>query len=230
MLPLAGRPVIEHVIERVQQITGLSDVILATSEDSSDDVIADWSGSAGVSLFRGPLDDVLGRYYECATQAKADLVVRVTADCPILDPSFSSRAVSLAKSEKSDLVALGKSFPKGLDTQVFRMSALKTAFSEATNPYDREHVGPFIEKDPERFSIITIETPADYSDLRLTLDYPEDYEFLQGLLTNFEGPASSLFFKEVLEVVEAKRDLIELNRVRNLGAKNHEGKKAGNAV
>lgn len=213
-LPLGGKPALEHVLERASKIDGVSSVILATSREPSDDRIANWCEARGTSFFRGSLNDVLGRYYECALEAGADFVVRITADCPLLDPQLSSRAVALALSQQTDLAAVAKSFPKGLDTQVFRFSALATAFSEASTGYDREHVGPFIENNQSRFKVRAIESAIDHSNQRWTLDYPEDYEFLSAVFENLIGRDDPLHHETVLDVLRKNPEIFSINRSR----------------
>lgn len=179
---LAGRPMVERQIERLRRCSTLDRLIVATSDDASDDPLAAHLTQIGVDVFRGSLHDVLARYVG-ATRAfrVAGKVVRLTADCPLADPELIDACVRLQDRLGADYVTNGqrRSYPRGLDVEVFNLQALLTAGREATDPYDREHVTPFLYRNPQRFSQGELVQDRDDSALRWTVDTPEDFAFVE---------------------------------------------------
>jgi len=182
---LGGLPVIERVLSRLSRARELDEIVVATSEDPSDDPLADVVERLGLAVVRGPLDDVLARYRLAAERHAADGVARVTADCPFVDPEVVDLVVRRWRESAADYVANviePRTFPKGLDTEVISRSALATAADEATNPYDREHVTPFVRARPERFPSIAVRHDPPCADVRVVLDTEEDLAWLRRLL------------------------------------------------
>lgn len=217
MLPLAGKPVLWHVVSRARLIRGVHEIVVATSEDSSDDLISAWCENNSVPCFRGSLDDVLERYVACAEQYEADVVVRITGDCPLIDPETSSLVVHEFLSSSADFASLAGSFPDGLDTQLFSLDSLRIA-SQATHiKSDREHVGPYIERNPARFNIVEVNRFSGLGHLRLTLDEMEDYLLLIELFD--KHGAESMSFSQVKHVLDRFPELQRINRAipRNEG-------------
>jgi len=181
MKPLAGRPMIERQIERLRRCRRLGRIIVATSTDPSDDPLAAHLDGLGVDLFRGPLGDVLERYLGAARAfGLSGIMVRLTADCPLADPEVIDAGVELQARLGADYVSNGRrrTYPRGLDVEVFRLSALEAAGREAADPYDHEHVTPFLYHHPERFTQGELVQDRDESALRWTVDTPEDYAFV----------------------------------------------------
>ena len=181
MKPLAGRPMIERQLERLRRCETLDRIVVATSDDPSDDVLATHLQSIGVPVFRGSLTDVLARYLGAAHAFGIQgQMVRLTADCPLADPGVIDDCVRLQRELGVDYVSNGRrrTYPHGLDVEVFELDALEIAGREATDPYDREHVTPFIYRHPERFSLGELVQARDESHLRWTVDTPEDFDFV----------------------------------------------------
>lgn len=182
MKPLAGRPMVERQLERLRRCRELDRIVVATSDDASDDPLAAHLESLGVQTFRGSLADVLARYMG-AIRAFGIVgpIVRLTADCPLADPGVIDDGVRLHRELGVDYVSNGqrRTYPHGLDMEVFRREALETAERESQDPYDHEHVTPFIYRHPERFSLADLVQAADESHLRWTVDTPEDYAFVE---------------------------------------------------
>jgi len=216
---LAGRPMIEHVLERAAAIEGVDQVVLATSDRAMDDPLVDQVERQGLAgVFRGSEDDVLARYLGAAVAAGADAVVRVTADCPLLSPSVSARVVRalLESDAPCDYVSntLTRSYPRGLDTEAFSFAALAEAEAEATDPWDREHVTPFIWRQPKRFRLREVcDDDSDRSAHRWTVDTPEDFELISRIYSELWRPSRPLFeYDEVIRCLDAHPDWVELNR------------------
>jgi spore coat polysaccharide biosynthesis protein SpsF (cytidylyltransferase family) len=196
---LCGRPVIEHVLQRASQIAGIDAVVLAVPASSSDDALAEVGRRAGVIVVRGNADDVLDRYRAAAYASGAAAIVRITADCPLLDPAVSSQVVSRFVKGDVDYVSNihPPSFPDGYDTEAFSLAALDTAWSEASDPYEREHVTPFIWRRPDRFTLANVSADQDRSTWRLTVDTADDLRALRDIWSRF-APESIIGLNDII--------------------------------
>lgn len=182
MKPLAGRPMIERQIERLRRCQTLDRLIVATSDDGSDDELATFLAGAGIELFRGSLSDVLARYAGAIEALSVrGAVVRLTADCPLADPLVIDACVRLQAEAGVDYASnsFRRTYPRGLDVEVFGAEHLLEAAREASDPYDREHVTPFLYRNPGRFSRAELVQPRDDSALRWTVDTPDDFAFVE---------------------------------------------------
>lgn len=190
--PLLGLPLIVFMARRVRQAACIDRLIVATSTDSSDDPLAQTLGANGIACFRGSLHDVLDRFYQAATGAGASCVVRLTGDCPLIDPDLIEAVARPAINGDADYSSNTEpaSYPDGLDVEAFTSEALATAWREATLQSDREHVTPFLRKNPERFRCASLTGLANLSALRWTIDHPDDYVHVQALLAavGAQGP------------------------------------------
>ena len=180
MKPILGMPMIGRHIERLSRCDSLDRIVCSTSKDPSDDGLATYGEGLGVRVFRGSLDDVLGRFQGAATVYGAEHVVRLTADCPLADPTVIDACVWRHIETGADYTSntLERSYPDGLDVEVMTAAALRTMSAEARDPYEREHVTPFLYRHPERFSIAQLVQSAPLGDHRWTVDTPDDFEFV----------------------------------------------------
>jgi spore coat polysaccharide biosynthesis protein SpsF len=188
---LDGRPVLEWVVSRLRDSRELADVVVATSGDASDDPVAE---AAPARVVRGPLDDVLGRYAVAARELGSGALVRITADCPLIDPAVVDEVVAAWRTGDEDYVANviePRTYPVGMDTEVVSADALLAADAEATEPYDREHVTPFVRSRPDRFPQRAVSLDPPRPDVRLTLDTADDLEHLRAVVAQ-AGPHASL--------------------------------------
>lgn len=182
MKPLAGRPMVERQIERLRRSATLSRLIVATSDDASDDGLASFLQSIDIEVYRGPLADVLGRYVGAIEAlGVSGQVVRLTADCPLADAGVIDDCVRLQTSLGVDYCSNGRNrtYPRGLDVEAFDAQGLLIAGREASDPYDREHVTPFLYRNPERFTQGELVQARDESALRWTVDTAEDFAFVE---------------------------------------------------
>lgn len=220
LLPLAGREVLAHVLDRLAVCETIDDVVVATSDMPSDDVLGQWCDRRGVPKFRGSLHDVLDRYYQCAVQARADAIVRITADCPALDPTIVDEVVRGFKEGDFDLFYLGGEFPDGLDCAIFSFAALERAWREATLKSEREHVGPYVVNHPEWFRVGSLEKFTGMAHHRWTLDEPCDLAFLQAVFERLQRPDGKPFLAgDIIDLLEREPELLSANQgiVRNEG-------------
>ena len=182
----SGVPVLRRIVERVRQARSLDEVVVATSDRSDDDPVAEAAERIGVHCHRGPLDDVLARYLGAIEAYRLDRVVRITGDCPCVDAAIIDGAVSLHETSAAEFTSnvLPRSYPKGLDVEVADASTLRAIGAEASVPADREHVFTYAYVSaPGRFRMSNLKAPAELADpdLRLTLDTAADYAFIAGL-------------------------------------------------
>lgn len=211
---IGGRPMLARVVERARQVPGASRVLVATTTEAQDAVIMDMAAALGVEIVAGSETDVLDRYYQAARRFRADVVVRVTADCPMLDPAVSGRVIARILEGGVDYVTNCQppTYPDGLDTEAVVFSALECAWREATLMSDREHVTPFIWKRPESFRTARLLNAPDLSAHRWTVDDERDMAFVRevyGRLLPLRGPCFGM--AEVLALLEREPGLRAIN-------------------
>ncbi len=183
MADVCGRPMILRQIERVARERHIDRLVVATSDDPSDDSLAALLEAEGVLVHRGTLQDVLGRFVSALSAfGPAEHVVRLTADCPLADPSVLETVIDRHLTDGSDYAASTlprRTFPIGLDVEICRADALRQAEAEATEPYEREHVTPFLYRRPDRFRLAGVTQAAEEGDVRWTVDRADDLEFVR---------------------------------------------------
>lgn len=213
LLTAAGKPLLLHMLERLRQARRLEQIIVATTTNPADDVIVKVAAAAGFLVYRGSEQDVLDRYYQAARQFGVDPIVRVTADCPLIDPEIVDAVIELFQREHLDHAGNGlpPTYPDGLDAEAFSFAALEQAWREAKLPSEREHVSSFIWNQPQRFRSGNVANDVDYSHLRWTLDYPEDYELLKRLIEALAPNGEPVRFPGILRYLEQHPTLSQLN-------------------
>ena len=201
---LDGQPMLGFMAARLARARRLDAVVVATSDDAHDDPLAAFAASAGLACVRGPLADVLTRYHLAADQARADIIVRVTGDCPLIDPEVVDAVVALLVDGGLDYASnvAPPSFPDGLDCEAFTGAALAAAMAGASAPADREHVTTFIRGNP-RFAQANHAHTPDLAALRWTVDYPADLAHVRALVSAVAGDPLAAGLGDYLEA-EAK--------------------------
>jgi spore coat polysaccharide biosynthesis protein SpsF len=223
LMTLLDRPVIQWVYERAVRIPGVDDVVVATTTEPADDAVAGWCERHRIPVFRGSETDVLDRYVQCARRHDADAVVRVTADCPLLDPALSGRVVELfLGAQPCDYASNCEppTFPDGLDTEIISRDALELSWTETSEPFDREHVTAYVRRNPDRFVSQAVTCEPAMSDHRWTLDELRDFTFLSAVVERLHSMSLTGSMDEILDIVRAEPQLYALNAgiVRNAGA------------
>jgi spore coat polysaccharide biosynthesis protein SpsF len=200
---LGGETVLARVVRRTERATLLDDLVVATSNLADDDVIAEDCIRLGVHCFRGNHADVLNRCYEAARFCRADVVVRITADCPLIDPELADNTIREFIKQKPDYASnsLVPTYPCGLSVEVFTLVALRRAWREAKKSYQRVHVTPYLYENPQRFRILSLTAEADYSRYRWTLDTEEDLETIRAIYQHFAN-RDTFNWREVLALME----------------------------
>lgn len=218
LFPLGNTTVLGSTVRQVKSAKSIDRVIVATSRSADDDAIEAYCREIGVACFRGSLDDILDRYYQCAKSVGAATVVRITADCPLIDPAVIDLVIEEYKRGKWDYISNGlmeSTYPDGMDTEVVSFEALEIAWKEARLPSDREHVMTYIWTHPDRFRIHEVKLREPLSDIRVTLDEPEDYEVLKQIVKNVRP----LSLTNIVQYLRAHPDVANVNKrfARNTG-------------
>lgn len=209
LMEIESEPMVWHVLRRAASIDGVTAVVAAIPDLAEDDELAATCRRAGARVVRGSADDVLSRFASAAIAADADVVVRLTADCPLLSPVVSSRVVGGFVECDYASNTLERTYPRGLDTEVFSASVLHVAAREASRPLEREHVTPFLYLHPERFRLRSVVGATDHSGLRWTVDTPDDMAFARAV---FAELGTTFDMDEVLELLDRRPELADLNR------------------
>ena len=206
------QPMLWHVIERVKRASLIDRVVVATSVSTGDDAIEKMCAENGVSCYRGSESDVLDRFYSAARAEKASQVVRITADCPLIDPEVIDRVVRRFQRGDLDYAsnAMVRSYPDGLDTEIFSFSALERAWHEASKTSEREHVTPYLRSEKFRTANVENDSTSFYQHYRWTVDEVEDLEFIRAVYKAFRG-RESFGMKDVLELLEKTPGLEKMN-------------------
>jgi spore coat polysaccharide biosynthesis protein SpsF len=231
LAPLAGRPALARIAERLRAAPGVDEVVVLTSEHPRDDAIVALCRAERLRFVRGSEADVLDRFQQASAALRPRRIVRVTADCPLVDPEVVGRLLALAEAQPGDAyasVATGavgpdagyRRYPDGLDAETFTASMLAAAWREAADPYEREHVTPFIWRRPERFRVVVLEAEQDLGEERWTIDYPADLELLRALYQRLAPDSAGCVFgfREVLAALEREPELRRLNAAHRAAA------------
>ena len=216
MMDLAGAPLVGRVLERVKRCKCLDDIVLATTTNSDDDSLVKFANNEGIQSYRGSEDDVMGRVIGAAESVDADLIVEITGDCPIIDPSIVEQTIQTYINNNSDYVSNAhiRSYPDGMDVQVFSLNVLKKSSEMTNNVLDHEHVTLHIRNHPELFSHLHLVAPPElwWPELGLTLDEISDFELLKNIIEYF-GESNHLFScYEAIKLLRDKPDWVAINQ------------------
>lgn len=205
LMKIGSLPLLEYHIERLRRAENIDEIYVATTINKTDDVINEYCKSKQIKCFRGDEEDVLSRYQQCAELANADIIVRVTGDCPLIDPSLVDEVIDCYKNNKGcDYAHLDiTKFPRGFDCEVFSKKVLNELNEEVVIPSHREHVTSFIHSHPQRYNIFTHSMESDHSDLRFCVDEKTDLELIEKIINFYEG---DIYEKSWFEIVELMRD------------------------
>lgn len=215
LLDLGGKPMLMRVIERTRRAETIDEVAIATTTDPADDPIEAFCRQHGYPVYRGSQFDVLDRFYQAARQFRADVVVRITADCPVIDPDVIDHTVEAFHAAGADFAAnrlpppWKRTYPIGLDTEVCSFAGLERAWKEAELPFEREHVMPYFYDTEGRFKIVVVDNNPDYGTLRWTVDTAEDLTLLREIFARFADDRFS--WLDVLALMQREPELTQIN-------------------
>jgi spore coat polysaccharide biosynthesis protein SpsF len=218
-----GRPLLGHVLERAAEARCADTVVVATSNAPEDDPIVEYCEGEDVAVFRGSREDCLGRYYEAAAALDAEVIVRLTADNPLIDPALIDQVIRLRTARDLDYAASAlphwRKLPLGMDVEAFTFAALELAHLESTRLSEREHVTLYFWDNPNRFACDVLDHPHDASRHRLTVDYPEDLVVVRRLLEAEADAGQRLDVDEIVAWLDAHPEVAAINE----GIRPYEG-------
>jgi len=199
------KTLLEYQIERIRKAKNIDEIIIATTVKETDDTIIEMCKKLGLSYYRGSEDDVLSRYYEAAVKFEVDVIVRITSDCPIIDPKVIDKVIQtyLDHQEYIDYVSntLIRSYPRGLDTEVFSFKTLERTHKMAVLPSHREHVTAYIYHHPEEFNLENVSDEQDFSHHRWTVDTIEDFRLISNIISHLYIDKKDFSYEDVLDVM-----------------------------
>lgn len=215
LMGLFGKPVLEHVIDRVKQVPSISEIVIATTEIDIDTPIEMIATNCGIKTFRGSENDVLSRYYYAAKENNADIIVRITSDCPLIDPGVTDEIINYYLKHNYRIVLNAgddlsqRTYPRGLDVEVFSFKELEEAFFKADKQYQREHVTEYIFE--KNIGVYYYKNKIDYSKYRWTLDTKEDFDFFNAVYEYLYHGKHDFYFDDVICLMENHPELTRIN-------------------
>lgn len=209
------KTLLEYQLERVRQSTLIDEIIVATTEKESDNQIVKLCEQLNVNVYRGSENDVLSRYYGAAMEFKADVIVRLTSDCPLIDPEVIDEVIQLYL-ERQEIIdyasnALERTFPRGLDTEVFSFEALQKACERASLERDREHVTAYIYTNQSEFHLANVTCGQDFSNHRWTVDTEEDFELIKRILESLHPNNPTFIMQDVIDLLDENPTWVKIN-------------------
>jgi len=212
LMDLGGRSALARVVRRVRRCSRVDEVVVATTCSRADDAIVRECEALDVKALRGSEDDVLDRYYRAAREFVAEIVVRITADCPLIAPDVVDQTIAALVNESADYASnvFPRTYPRGLDVEAFTMNALSQAWREADQGYQREHVTPYFYEHPEIFRSTSVRNRHDYNQYRWTLDTADDLALLRAIYDRL-GNRDDFDWREAIEVMQSEPELSTIN-------------------
>ena len=216
LLPVSGIPILQHLVNRLRAVPSLDGIVLATTFNETDDALEAFAAQMNIYCFRGSEEDVMSRVIGAAASVNADLVVEITGDCPIIDPQIIEQTIRMYHENPADYVSNAhiRSYPDGMDTQVFLLETLKQSASMTVDQLDHEHVTRHIRNHPEIFRHIHLVAPPElhWPELGLTLDEPADYELLKCIIEHFENTNPLFSCLDVIRLLREKPEWVAINQ------------------
>lgn len=213
LMSILEKPMLGYLIERLGQSKTLAGYIMATTVEDADTPIAQFCEDQHILHMRGSEDDVLERFYMAALQCKADHIVRITADCPIIDPQVIDKVVQEHQKSGDDYTtnAIDSTYPDGMDVEVFTFKALERAYKEAKLTSEREHVTPYLHTNPDLFQLGYVRGEEDHSHLRLTVDHEEDFTLVKAIIEALYPKNPTFGLPDILDLLTQKPELVKIN-------------------
>jgi spore coat polysaccharide biosynthesis protein SpsF len=209
---IEGIPLISHVIERIKTVKTIQQIILATTTNTNDKILSEISKKHNINFFSGDEDDVLNRFFQAATKFHGNPIIRITGDCPLIDPTLISQIIEFFQKHDFDYVSntIDRTFPDGLDVEIFSYDLLKEIHEKSKWSSEREHVTPFVAKNPHRFKIYHYKTKHDFSHLRWCVDEENDLLLIRKIFDKMK-PNKFFTMNEVLQLILKNTALSEIN-------------------
>jgi len=216
LLTAAGAPMLEHLVRRLKAVPSIDAIVLATTVNAADAPLVELASRLGIFVFRGDEHDVMQRVIDAAASAHADVVVEITGDCPIIDPEVVEQTIRMFKANHADYVSNAhvRSYPDGMDTQVFTLDTLKRSAQMTDDPLDHEHVTLHIRNHPELFTHLHLVAPPEmhWPELGLTLDERSDYELLKKIIEHFDAHTPLFSCLDAVRLLRQFPEFAEINK------------------
>jgi spore coat polysaccharide biosynthesis protein SpsF len=213
--PVLGKPLLTYQVERLRRVARADGIVLATTTDDADHILVDFAQANGLAWYRGSEEDVLSRYHGAAQEAGADVVIRVTSDCPLIDPAVIDEVIATFTQSQPDCDyasnTMRRTYPRGMDCEVFSRKALDIAHAEAVRLVEREHVTPFIFQHPHRFALRNLEYASDHSNHRWTVDTVQDFALVSRVLERLYPEHPNFTLEDCLELLGEHPDWVRIN-------------------
>jgi len=223
MKEILGRPIIWHIVNRLKYAKLVNHTMIATSSNPADKEIVDFARKSKIDCYAGSEDDIVDRLYQASRQAKADTIVRITADCPLVDPALVDKVVKYYQDGRGKYDFISNThpptYPDGLDTEVFSFIALEKIWQEVTDKFKREWIVTNFWENPEIYHLGNIANDKDLSALRWTVDYPDDFEFVREIYERLFKPDKVFLMQDILDLLKKNPELLKINQkhTRNEG-------------
>jgi len=205
--------VLDYVIDRLKNCKNIDEIVLAITTNKNDGILEAYAKNKKINFIRGSEEDVLSRYYEAAKKFNAKVIVRITSDCPLIDPNIVDRIIEKHLENKADYTAntIEKTYPRGLDAEVFNYDILKVANKLGKEKYHREHVTPYIKEHSEKFKLQNIEAEGKIKrpDIRITVDTQEDLELITKIISHFDD--LDFTTEDVIDFLDRNPELLKIN-------------------
>ena len=215
LLEACGKPMLEILINRLKLTPSLHEIVLATTSNPQDDILEDFAKNLGIKYFRGSETDVMGRVIGAAKYVTADLIVEITGDCPLIDSELVEQTIQMYQNNNADYVSNSfiRSYPDGMDVQVYSLKNLELSYSMTNDPLDREHVTLHMYSNPTLFSKLNLIAPPElnWPELGLTLDEKADYIFLKKILENFHPNSVEFKCLDIIKLLKENPDWLKIN-------------------
>ena len=215
LMEAAGKTMLEYLVERLRAVPSIDGIVLATTVNATDDQLCDAGHTLGIDVFRGSENDVMNRVLGAAESAKADVIVEITGDCPLLDHNIVEQCIRMHKVHNADYVSnvMVRSYPDGMDVQVFNCEVLRRSSKMTSEALDLEHVSLHIRKNPQLFSHIHLVAPPElhWPELGVTLDEQADFDLISEILNNFDGRKKPFTCLEIIDLLNKNPELVDKN-------------------
>ena len=223
LLKVCGKPLIEYLFDRLKKVKKIDKIILATSNSTKDDELIKFSNNLNIETFRGSEKDVLERFYKAAKYFKADKILRITGDCPLISPKIINRLIKYFSTINIDYAYTSERFAEGLDCEIFTYNALKKTYLSAKKQSEREHITQYIKNNPKKFKISSLHNKKDESIYRITVDEKQDFKVVKSIIENFNKKKLNFYeFDEIKKFLDLNINIKNINKkiMRNQGLYN----------
>jgi len=215
LMDIEGQPMLKHVINRLKYSKKLNEIILAIPDAKESDILEKFAKDNSVKYFRGSEKDVLSRYYEAAKKFNCDIIARITSDCPLTDPQIVDITIEEYLKSGADYASnrLEMTFPRGLDVEIFSYGVLKEDYRNSREPYQREHVTPYIYEHPEIFHLCNIEAKGNIKrpEVRLTVDTEDDFKLIKEVYRRLHRDGKIFYIKGIIDLLNSHPELLKIN-------------------